>query len=208
MIAIIDYGRGNLRSVQKGLERFGFEAVVTADPEVMAKAKGLILPGVGAFADAMRQLRKMRLVEPILDNIQAGKHFLGICLGMQVLFEQGEEHGIHEGLGLLPGRVVKFPPGPKVPHMGWNKLNILRESPLLRGIPQGAACYFVHSFYAVADDESTVLAATEYGVNFPAAVGRGNVYGLQFHPEKSSSIGLKILENFGGLVEHDNLSGH
>ncbi|HEX3015645.1 MAG TPA: imidazole glycerol phosphate synthase subunit HisH [Desulfobacteria bacterium] len=200
MIAIIDYGRGNLRSVQKGLERFGYEAVITSDPVDLAQADGLILPGVGAFADAMQQLKNLGLVEPIKQEIAAGKPFLGICLGMQVLFEVGEEYGIHEGLGVLPGRVVKFPPGRKVPHMGWNQLHIKQTSPLLAGFPDGGACYFVHSFYVAPDAEDVVLATSDYGFEFAAVVNRENVYGVQFHPEKSSDLGLKILNNFGGMV--------
>jgi len=201
LIAIIDYGRGNLRSVQKGLEKSGYQAVITGDPKVMNEAGGIILPGVGAFADAMNQLRELKLVEPILDSIQSGKPFLGICLGMQVLFEQGEEHGIHRGLGVFPGRVVKFPPGPKVPHMGWNQLHIKQASPLLDGVPEDGAFYFVHSFYAEPGESSLILATSDYGLEFPAVAGRGNVFGVQFHPEKSSSLGLKILQNFGGIVE-------
>lgn len=201
MIAIIDYGRGNLRSVQKGLEKSGYEAVISGEPDVIGTANGIVLPGVGAFADAMRQLRERGLVEPVLAGIRAGKPFLGICLGMQVLFEIGEEHGIHQGLGVFPGRVVKFPPGPKVPHMGWNQLHIRRDNPLLKGFPDGGACYFVHSFYALPPGDEVVLATSDYGIDFPAVVGRDKVFGVQFHPEKSSGLGLKILENFGGLVE-------
>ncbi|MDA8441966.1 MAG: imidazole glycerol phosphate synthase subunit HisH [Peptococcaceae bacterium] len=201
MIAIIDYGRGNLRSVQKGLQKFNFEAVITDAPAVMAKAKGLILPGVGAFGDAMHQLKQRNLIDAILGNIADGKPFLGICLGMQVLFTRGEEHGQHQGLGILPGTVVKFPPGLKIPHMGWNQLHLQSETPLLRGIAEGTACYFVHSYYAAAEDPATVLASSDYGIDFAAVVGRDNVFGVQFHPEKSSSLGLQILQNFGGLVE-------
>ena len=201
MIAIVDYGRGNLRSAQKALEKLGFEAVISGEPAVISEAKGVILPGVGAFADAMRQLRELGLAEPVLEAIRSGKPFLGICLGMQVLFEQGEEHGVHQGLGVFPGRVVKFPPGPKVPHMGWNQLNLKQDTPLLTGFPEGGACYFVHSFYASPADRDIVLATSDYGLEFPAVVGRGKVFGVQFHPEKSSSLGMKILENFGGLVE-------
>jgi len=201
LIAIIDYGRGNLRSVQKGLEKSGYEAVITGDPEEIARAKGVILPGVGAFADAMRQLRELELADPLLAAIRSGKPFLGICLGMQVLFETGEEHGVHQGLGVFPGRVIKFPPGPKVPHMGWNRLQLKRDTPLLKGFPEGGACYFVHSFYVEPSQAEVVLATSDYGIDFPAVVGRDKVFGVQFHPEKSSGLGLKILENFGGLVE-------
>ena len=201
MIAIIDYGRGNLRSVQKGMERFGHRVQVSSDPDEIAGAEGIILPGVGAFADAMQQLRERGLVEPLLSSIAAGKPFLGICLGMQVLFEHGEEHGVHSGLGVLAGRVVKLPPGLKVPHMGWNQLNIKQESALLRGIPQNAECYFVHSYYVETVETEIILASSDYGLEFPAVVGRKNVFGAQFHPEKSSELGLKILDNFGGMVQ-------
>jgi imidazole glycerol-phosphate synthase subunit HisH len=201
LIAIIDYGRGNLRSAQKGLEKAGYETLITSDPEVLKEARGIILPGVGAFADAMEQLRSRNLVQPILENITSGKPFLGICLGMQVLFEVGEEHGQHEGLGVLPGRVTKFPPGLKVPHMGWNQLQIKRESALLKGITDGETCYFVHSFYVATPDTEIILASSDYSLEFPAAVGKNNLFGVQFHPEKSSNVGLKILENFGGMVE-------
>ncbi|HWJ03768.1 MAG TPA: imidazole glycerol phosphate synthase subunit HisH [Verrucomicrobiae bacterium] len=201
MIAIIDYGRGNLRSVQKGMERFGYPVTIADSPEQLDEADGIILPGVGAFADAMRQLRELGFVEPILRNIQAGKPFLGICLGMQVLFAQGEEHGIHQGLGVFPGIVMRFPAGLKVPHMGWNQLDIKADTPLLAGVPQKSACYFVHSYFAATPQPELVLATSDYGVEFPAIVGRDKVFGVQFHPEKSSDLGLAILNNFGGMVE-------
>ncbi len=201
MIAIIDYGRGNLRSVHKALEKSGFMVEITSDPAVLDDALGIILPGVGAFGDAMEQLRSRGLIEPIRKNINSGKPFLGICLGMQVLFELGEEHGEHKGLGVLPGKVVKFPAGLKVPHMGWNQLQIKRKSALLTGIASGESCYFVHSFYVATPDPEIVLASSDYSLEFPAAVGKHNLFGVQFHPEKSSATGLKILENFGGMVQ-------
>ncbi len=208
-IGIVDYGRGNLRSVEKGLAKAGFKASVLVSPEEMRGMQGLILPGVGAFADAMAALRQGDWVEPLLEFAHSGKPFLGICLGMQVLFEIGEEHGEHRGLGLLPGRVVKFLPGRKIPHMGWNTVHWKKTDPLTEGVPQETWFYFVHSYYALSKDEGVVLGTSEYGVRFPALVGQGNVWGSQFHPEKSGTWGLKLLENFGRLVqEHADLSGH
>ncbi|CAA7602407.1 Imidazole glycerol phosphate synthase subunit HisH [hisH] [Acididesulfobacillus acetoxydans] len=209
MIGIIDYGRGNLRSVEKALAATGFEAEILTDPAALPRVGGLILPGVGAFADAMAALRQLGWVEPLVNYARSGAPFLGICLGMQVLFELGEEHGAHEGLGLLPGRVVKFPPGRKIPHMGWNTVHWERDNNLVQGIPAESWFYFVHSFYVSTPDESVVVGRSEYGVAFPALVGRGNIWGTQFHPEKSSRWGLKILENFGRRVEKSvHLSGN
>lgn len=201
MIGIVDYGRGNLRSVEKALVRGGFPAGVLNDPGEISRVQGLILPGVGAFADAMAALRQRGWMEALLDFAQSGAPFLGICLGMQVLFEVGEEHGEHTGLGLLPGRVVKFPQGRKIPHMGWNTVRWEQESYLSQGIPANAWFYFVHSYYVETTDSSLVTGSSDYGVHFPALVGKGNVWGAQFHPEKSSPYGLKILENFGKRVE-------
>lgn len=199
LLAIIDYGMGNLRSVQKGLESVGIEAWVTADPETILKARGVVLPGVGAFADAMDNLQKLGLI-PVLEEVsQARKPLLGICLGMQLFFAYSEENGFHRGLGILQGGVKRLPPGLKVPHMGWNQLEIKKESPLVRGIPQGTACYFVHSYYAV-PEEDIVIATAQYGQAIPAIVGRDRVFGIQFHPEKSSRWGLQILKNYGELV--------
>ncbi|HWQ72467.1 MAG TPA: imidazole glycerol phosphate synthase subunit HisH [Desulfitobacteriaceae bacterium] len=209
MIGIIDYGRGNLRSVQKGLEKVGFAAKILTSPDELAAVQGIILPGVGAFADAMDALVSRDWLDPLLRYAHSGAPFLGICLGMQVLFDIGEEHGEHQGLGLIPGRVVRFPQGLKVPQMGWNNVQILREDPLMEGIPDNTYFYFVHSYYAVPDDDEVVIACGEYGVRFPALVGKGNVWGSQFHPEKSSSWGLAILNNFGKLVSvHADISGH
>lgn len=199
LLAIIDYGMGNLRSVQKGLESVGFEAVVTAEPGKILQAQGVVLPGVGAYADALDNLQKYGLISVIEEVIQAQKPFLGICLGMQLLFEFSEENGFHRGLGIFRGGVKKLPPGLKVPHMGWNQLEIKKDSPLVQGIPQGTACYFVHSYYAV-PEEDIVIATAQYGRDIPAIVGRDRVFGIQFHPEKSSKWGLKILKNFGELV--------
>lgn len=207
MIAIVDYGVGNLRSVQKALERVGATAVVSDDPAVLDAAKGVILPGVGAFGDAMENLQSRQLLAPVLHQAEKGKPLLGICLGMQLLFDESEEMGYHPGLGLLPGRVVRFPEGMlKVPHIGWNQLHLpaaasaVAGGALLMGIAPGAYAYFVHSYYATPEQEADVLATTEYGVDFASVVGRGTVWGAQFHPEKSQEVGLKLLENFSRLV--------
>lgn len=209
MIGIVDYGRGNLRSVEKGLEKVGFASKMLINPDELDDVQGVILPGVGAFADAMEALRRGGWIDPLLSYARSGAPFLGICLGMQVLFDIGEEHGEHRGLGLIPGRVVRFPLGLKVPQMGWNNVQILCEDPLMEGIPDNTYFYFVHSYYAVPDDDKVVIACSEYGVRFPALVGKGNVWGSQFHPEKSSFWGLAILNNFGKLVKvHADISGH
>lgn len=209
MIGIVDYGRGNLRSVEKALEKVGFEAMIMASPAELDSVNGLILPGVGAFADAMQALREEGWVEPLIQFARSGRPFLGICLGMQILFEVGEEHGEHAGLGLLAGRVVKFPPGRKVPHMGWNSLEIEQSSRLLEGIPNQSYFYFVHSYYAEPAEKKDILATSDYGIIFPAVVGKDNVWGAQFHPEKSSPWGLQLLTNFGKRVnEDDTLSGN
>ena len=200
MIVIVDYGAGNLRSVQKALERVGAMAVVSDSAAVLDAAQGVILPGVGAFGDGMDNLVARRLVEPLLHQVERGKPLLGICLGMQLLFEESEEMGRHQGLGLLPGRVVRFPDGDlKVPHIGWNQLSGTRGD-LLAGIEDGAYAYFVHSFYALPANGSDVLATTEYGLEFASVVGRGKIWGAQFHPEKSQEVGLRLLENFSRLV--------
>lgn len=200
MIGIVDYGRGNLRSVEKGLEKVGHKATIMISPEEVEKVQGIILPGVGAFADAMAALTKGGWLEPLSDFVNSGRPFLGICLGMQLLFEVGEEHGEHPGLGFLPGRVVKFPPGQKVPHMGWNTLEIIRDNKLTNNIPDGSYFYFVHSYYAQPSEESCIAGTTNYGLDFPALVGKDNVWGAQFHPEKSSPWGLVMLDNFGKWV--------
>ena len=207
MIAIADYGVGNLRSVQKALERVGATAVVSGEPSVLAAADGLVLPGVGAFGDGMANLAGRGLVEPVLRHGAAGKPLLGICLGMQLLFDESEEMGWHRGLGLLPGRVLRFPEGElKVPHVGWNRVYHGRDaaSPgpgrLLAGIPDGAHAYFVHSYYVLPNEPGDVLATTHYGLDFASMVGRGLTWGAQFHPEKSQEVGLRLLANFAGLV--------
>jgi glutamine amidotransferase len=205
MIAIVDYGVGNLRSVQKALERVGATAAVTSDPALLDRARGVVLPGVGAFGDGMKNLRARQLVEPVLQQVARGKPLLGICLGMQLLFDESEEMGQHRGLGLLPGRVVRFPEGElKVPHIGWNQLQMDRvssETDLLAGMRPGAHAYFVHSYYVAPDDPGDILATTEYGVEFASVVGRGQIWGAQFHPEKSQEVGLRLLRNFAHLVQ-------
>ncbi|MBS3976294.1 MAG: imidazole glycerol phosphate synthase subunit HisH [Syntrophomonadaceae bacterium] len=201
MIAIIDYGVGNLRSVQKGFERFGYQSLVTDDPATVIKAQGVVLPGVGAFAAAMASLKRTGMGEAICQVVERGKPFLGICLGLQMLFELSEENGCHLGFGLLPGKVRRLPPMQKVPHMGWNSIEMTADNhPLWQGIPSQASFYFVHSYYVDPEDRAQVLAWSNYGIDFAAAVGRGNVMGVQFHPEKSSCHGLQLLKNFGEMV--------
>lgn len=200
MIAIVDYGVGNLRSVQKAVERVGAEGVVTSDAADLETAQGIILPGVGAFGKGMDSLRSRDLIAPVLDQVAGGKPLLGICLGMQLLFEESDEMGLHQGLGLLPGRVVRFPEGAlKVPHIGWNRLRI-RPNPLLQGLDDGAYAYFVHSYYPVPREPDDILAETDYGFDFASVVGRGRVWGAQFHPEKSQDVGLQLLANYARLV--------
>ncbi|HLY38639.1 MAG TPA: imidazole glycerol phosphate synthase subunit HisH [Candidatus Binatia bacterium] len=201
-IAIVDYGMGNLRSVAKAFERLGAAAEVTRDPERIASASGVVLPGVGAFGACMANLTSLGLVEPVKHSIAAGRPFLGICLGMQLLFDESEEFGPVAGLGVLRGRVVRFPPSQelKVPHMGWNAVRIARRPPALAGIDDGDYVYFVHSYYPVPADPSVVATTTGYGVEFASSVVRDNVFACQFHPEKSQRVGLHILENFVGVV--------
>ena len=201
MIAIIDYGMGNLRSVQKGFEKVGHQAVVTSDPARVAAAEKVVLPGVGAFEDAIAELRRLGLVKPVLDAIHSGKPFLGICLGLQLLFDVGCENGRHKGLGVLRGEVVRFqlPKGYTVPHMGWNQLAIRRQAPILRGLNEGTYAYFVHSYYVVPADRNLIATETDYGGPFCSMIWRDNVFATQFHPEKSQSDGLKILRNFAEL---------
>lgn len=203
MINIVDYGVGNLRSVQKSLERQGFEARITDKPDDIRNSQGLILPGVGAFADCMYNLRSKGLEEPIKDYLHSGKPFLGICVGFQLLFEYGEEDGIHEGIGFFKGRVKKFdlPKEFKVPHMGWNQIEFKKETELFKGIPSNTPFYFVHSYYVEPTEEDIITATSSYGIDFCAAVAKDNIFAIQFHPEKSSTWGLKVLNNFGRLVE-------
>ncbi|MGQ9627219.1 MAG: imidazole glycerol phosphate synthase subunit HisH [Anaerolineae bacterium] len=195
-IAIVDYGMGNLRSVQKAFERVGAETVVTSDPAHIAEAQAVVLPGVGAFGDAMENLRRAGLDGAVLQVIEEGRPFLGICLGMQILFEEGEEMGLHKGLGVFGGRVVRFDTELKVPHVGWNQIHIRLETPLLQGVPNDSYAYFIHSYYARPSEPEIILATTDYGIDYASIVGRDNVFGIQFHPEKSQEVGLKILGNF------------
>jgi glutamine amidotransferase len=201
-LAIVDYGMGNLRSVQKALERVGEAAEVTSDPERIATAPAVVLPGVGAFGACMQNLVSRGLVAPVCAAIAAGRPFLGICLGMQLLFEESDEFGPVRGLGVLPGRVVRFAADParKVPHMGWNALSVRQHAPHLAGIESGASVYFVHSYYAVPADATVVATTTPYGVEFASSVVRDNIFACQFHPEKSQRVGLRLLENFAAFV--------
>jgi glutamine amidotransferase len=201
MIAIIDYGMGNLRSVQKALERVGHTATITSDPVEVGRADRLILPGVGAFRDAIGALRTRKLVEPIRTAIADGKPFLGICLGLQLLFEASYEDGEYEGLSIVPGKVVRFniPHDFKVPHMGWNQICQRRRAPIFAGIDDGAYFYFVHSYYVVPRDDSWTAVETEYAQPFCSGIWRDNLFAVQFHPEKSQDAGLRLLENFAEL---------
>jgi len=199
-LAIIDYGMGNLRSVQKALESVGLAGEVTSNEKIISTAPAVILPGVGAFEDAMANLTRTGLIPIIREVVAKGTPFLGICLGMQLLFSTSEENGLHQGLNLLPGTVKRLPPGLKVPHMGWNQLVIRKEEPMLKGVNDGDYFYFVHSYYVQPEDDDVIIAASDYGFEFPALVGRDNLMGIQFHPEKSSNLGLQILKNFGEMV--------
>lgn len=201
MIAIVDYQMGNLRSVQKALEKVGHAAEITSDPQVLGRADKIILPGVGAFRDAIAELRGRDLAGPIKDAIEAGKPFLGICLGLQLLFDVSHEDGEYEGLGIVSGEVIRFqlPPEYKVPHMGWNQAKIVRRAPILDGIEEGAHFYFVHSYYVVPTDRDLVAIEAEYPDPFCAMVWRDNLFATQFHPEKSQANGLRLLKNFAEL---------
>jgi glutamine amidotransferase len=200
-VAIVDYQMGNLRSVQKGFEKVGHSAIVTSDARELARAERIVLPGVGAFGDAIAELKRRDLVGPIRDAIAAGKPFLGICLGLQLLFDVGYEGGEYAGLGILRGKVVRFelPHELKVPHMGWNQGRILKRAPVLSGVADGTYFYFVHSYYVVPEDREVVAIETEYGHPFCAAVWQDNLFATQFHPEKSQADGLRILKNFAEL---------
>ncbi len=200
MIAIINYKMGNLRSVQKALEKQGFAASITSSAEDIAKARGIILPGVGAFGAAMRNIRELGLEKSILQSVKQNKPLLGICLGLQILMEESEESPGVKGLGIVKGRVVKIKGNTRIPHMGWNSLHIGKPSPLFEGIKDGEMFYFVHSYY-VFPQEDVVVGVTDYGYVFPCAIQKGNVFGVQFHPEKSSYWGLEILRNFGKIVQ-------
>jgi glutamine amidotransferase len=202
MIAIIDYGMGNLRSVQKGLERVGIDAIVTRDVSQIRSARGVVLPGVGAFSACMENLGKFGLIEPMREIVREHKPFLGICLGFQLLFSESEEFGKQKGLDLFTGKVVGFHPSEelKVPHMGWNRIEKKQDSPFLEGISTGDYVYFVHSFYVVPQDPSIIATTTDYGKPFVSSIATERMFACQFHPEKSQELGLRILENFGRFV--------
>jgi glutamine amidotransferase len=195
-IVIVDYGAGNLRSVARAVERVGWQACVTSDPDAVRGARVLILPGVGAAADTMRNLRERCLLEPVRKYIDSGRPFLGICMGLQALLSVSEEGGEHECLGVIAGRVRRLPSGLKVPHMGWNQVRQRRSHPLFEGIPEDAYFYFVHSYYPDPDDPSVVIGETDYGVTFASVVARDNLVATQFHPEKSGEAGLRLYRNF------------
>ena len=198
MIAMIDYDAGNIKSVEKALQKLVAEVVITKDPETILRADKVILPGVGAFGDAMANLKKYGLVEVIQEVVAKGTPFLGICLGLQLLFERSDETPGVEGLGILKGEILRIPECGelKIPHMGWNSLHFQNEGRLFRGLPEQSYVYFVHSYYLKAEEESIVKATTEYGVTIHASVEKDNVFACQFHPEKSSDVGLQILRNF------------
>jgi glutamine amidotransferase len=210
MIAIIDYGMGNLRSVEKGFHKVGIDVTVTNKPDVVKKADAVVLPGVGAFKDCMRELTDLELIDAVVDAIKKGKPYLGICLGLQVLFSESEEFGKCMGLDVLRGKVVKFDfelPTPnsqlstlKVPHMGWNEIKMQKSNPLFKGITDKSYFYFVHSFYVVPEDKSIIATTTDYGIDFTSSIWKDNIFAVQFHPEKSQSAGLQVLKNFGEIV--------
>lgn len=200
IVGIIDYGMGNLRSVEKGLQKVGVNAAICERAEECDWYDGLVLPGVGAFKDAIDTLRDLEMDTAIEQYIATGRHLLGICLGMQLLFEYSTEHGRNAGLGIIPGGCLRLPDEVKVPHMGWNVLDIKRPNSLFDGLDNGERFYFVHSFYCAPDDDSWTIGTSDYGIEFACAVGKENVWGLQFHPEKSSALGLHILANFGAMV--------
>jgi imidazole glycerol-phosphate synthase subunit HisH len=201
MLAIIDYQMGNLRSVQKAFERVGHEATITSDPDAVRRADKVVLPGVGAFEDAIAELRKRNLVEPIRESIERGKPFLGVCLGLQLLFDVGHENGRHEGMGVLGGECVRFdiPAEYKVPHMGWNRAVSRHRPPIFSGLSAEPHFYFVHSYYVVPQDPGVIATETDYAGPFCSMVWRDNLFATQFHPEKSQAEGLRLLKNFAEL---------
>ncbi|TMA12153.1 MAG: imidazole glycerol phosphate synthase subunit HisH [Deltaproteobacteria bacterium] len=203
MITIVDYGMGNLRSVQKGFERLGYQAAVTREPGKIAAARGVVLPGVGAFSACMENLTRFGLVEPIREVMRQKKPFLGICLGFQLLFSESEEFGPQRGLDLFRGKVVGFRSdnGLKIPHMGWNRIEKRKESPFLEGITDGDYVYFVHSYYVAPQDDALTATTTIYGASFVSSIATDHLFACQFHPEKSQEIGLRILANFARFVQ-------
>ena len=200
MIAIVDYGMGNLRSVQKAFEYVGAKAVIVDKPEDIDAAERVVLPGVGAFGDAMSNLKTAGLIAPITRAISEGRPFLGICLGLQLMFAESEEMGQHRGLDILPGKVKRFPEGQRVPQIGWNEVRIQRETTLLDGVPDRSYFYFVHSFFVASERGEDVVGVTDYGIDYASIAGSGRAFGVQFHPEKSQDAGLKILKNFAEKV--------
>lgn len=207
MIAIVDYGMGNIRSVEKGFLKIGADVKVTSDPKVIIDAKGIVLPGVGAFKDCIKGLDNLNLLDSIVKEIRKGKPYLGMCLGLQILFTESEEFGICKGLDVFKGKVVRFRfeyiEKLKIPHMGWNTVKIMRRPPIFNGIPDNSYFYFVHSYYVVPEDKGIIAGTTDYGVEFVSMVWKDNVFATQFHPEKSQTLGLKILKGFKEFV-HDS----
>ena len=203
MIVVVDYGMGNLRSVSKALEKVGLDVKVSSDPKDVRDAEAIVVPGVGAFGDAIHNLQRFGLLEEIIKSIEKGKPYLGICLGLQILFEYGYEFGEHEGLGVLKGKVIRFPEkeGYKVPHMGWNQVWLKKTEGLFSDIKEGEFFYFVHSFYVVPEESEVIASITDYSVDFCSAIQKDNVWAVQFHPEKSQKAGLKLLENFKTFVQ-------
>jgi imidazole glycerol-phosphate synthase subunit HisH len=205
-IGIADYGIGNLGSVTKAFRGAGATVVLSGDPAVLRAADALILPGDGAFSATMDEITRRGLVPVLREAVESGKPLLGICIGMQLLFEESEEHGLHQGFGFLPGRVRRFDDGLPVPHMGWNRLHVRRPHPMLEGVQDGSYVYFVHSYFCDAPRD-VVIASSDYGRDFPAIVGRGNVLGVQFHPEKSQGVGLRMVASFvRSLRERERIS--
>ena len=203
MIAIIDYGMGNLRSVEKGFLKVGVDVRVTNSPQDVQKADGVVLPGVGAFKDCMRELTNLELTDSIAQAIQSGKPYLGICLGLQVLFSESEEFGKCRGLDIFKGKVVRFHfenNDLKIPQMGWNTIAFRKDNPLFKGIPDKSHYYFVHSYYVAPEEDSIIATTTDYGIEFTSSVWQDNVFAVQFHPEKSQALGLRLLKNFGDIV--------
>ena len=200
MIAIVDYGMGNLRSVEKGFQKVGIDAMVTSSPQVIDDAEAVVLPGVGAFRDCVRNLTDLSLTDAIVRSIRKGKPYLGICLGLQVLFSESEEFGTCKGLDVFRGKVIRFGTGMKVPHMGWNTVTLTNRPPLFNGIEDNAYFYFVHSYYVVPEDKSIIAGTTDYNGSFTSMIWKDNVVATQFHPEKSQGLGLRILEGFGRFI--------
>ena len=206
MIAVIDYGMGNLLSVSKALESVVSDVEVTSDPKVVSRAQGVVLPGVGAFEDCMQNLRSLKLDAVIKEFIESKRPYLGICLGLQILFSFSEEGGRFEGLDIIKGQVKRLPSSVKVPHMGWNQIVKQKPAPLFEGIADWSNFYFVHSYYVDPEDKDVIATSTDYGVSFTSSIWRENIFGVQFHPEKSSRLGLQMLHDFGRIV-YDNISG-